>query len=92
MPFLGSPLRAAISSAIIRLNEDRTIASLKEKWWRQERGGGACAEEEEGASVSELGMVNVGGIFLVLGVGIVVGSALAALEYCVGRWNKSITY
>lgn len=40
--FPGSPLRSAISSAIIKLNEERKISQLKEKWWKKERGGGAC--------------------------------------------------
>ena len=37
-------------------------------------------------------MMNVGGIFLVLAAGIAVGGALAAIEYCVGRCNSSITF
>ena len=39
---LGSPLRSALSSAIIKLNEDGVIMELKEKWWKKERGGGSC--------------------------------------------------
>ena len=38
----GSPLRSALSSAIIKLNEEGLIMQLKEKWWKKERGGGAC--------------------------------------------------
>lgn len=40
--FIGSPLRSAISSAIIKLNEEGKILEMKEKWWKKERGGGAC--------------------------------------------------
>ena len=52
-------------------------------------------EEEEGGSVSELSMTNVGGIFLVLVLGIVMGAGMAGLEYLVGRCKASknkITY
>ncbi len=38
----GSPLRSAVSSAIIKLKEEGTIARLKEKWWKK-KGGGECA-------------------------------------------------
>ena len=49
-------------------------------------------EDEQSGSVSELGVTNVGGIFLVLALGMVVGGAVAAVEYCVGGCKKSITY
>jgi hypothetical protein len=38
----GSALRPLVSSAVIRLKEEGTIAALKRKWWQEERGGGAC--------------------------------------------------
>ena len=38
----GSPIRSAVSSAIIKLNEEGVIQRLKTKWWKKERGGGAC--------------------------------------------------
>ena len=77
----GSALRAPVSSAIIRLKEEGVIAALKAKWWREERGGGACLTEEAAAGgVSELGLDNVGGIFLVLGLGILASGLLALAE------------
>jgi ionotropic glutamate receptor len=38
----GSALRPLVSSSVIRLKEEGTIAALKRKWWQEERGGGAC--------------------------------------------------
>jgi hypothetical protein len=34
--------RSALSSAIIKLNEEGLIMELKEKWCEKEKGGGAC--------------------------------------------------
>ena len=66
---IGSPLRSYVSSAIIKLNEEGIIQRLKNKWWKNENGeqcnaGGGDSEAGSG-SVNELGLPNVGGIFLV---------------------------
>ena len=37
----GSPLTPAVSSAVIKLKEDGTIAKLKKKWWKKQ-GGEEC--------------------------------------------------
>lgn len=86
----GSPLRAHISSAIIKLNEQGTIARLKAKWWEKERGGGACLDRGESGSgnVSELNLQSFGGIFIVLAVGLVIGILVAILEKCWSRFIK----
>lgn len=76
----GSHLRSRISSAIIRLRQDGVLERLKEKWWREERGGGLCLEEESSGGVSKLTLHNLGGIFLVLLLGLVLGSIVALLE------------
>jgi len=41
--------------------------------------------------VSELGLRNVGGIFLVLGAGVVIGGLVAAVEHFYGRCKKKLT-
>lgn len=35
--------RNALSEGILRLQESGTLASLKNKWWKEKKGGGACA-------------------------------------------------
>ena len=52
------------------------------QWWQEERGGGACRLEEQSAAsaVSELDLENVGGIFLVLLIGLLIGCLVAVLE------------
>ena len=61
------------------------IQRLKNKWWKKEQAGGGCAasgdsSEDSSGSVSELGLQNVGGIFLVLLLGLVIGCVTAAVE------------
>merc|ERR1712223_473735 len=74
----GSSLRGPISNAIIKLNEEGYISDLKDQWWKKE---GTCAEEESNTSgVSALNLINVGGIFLVLLIGLIFGCILAVLE------------
>ena len=77
----GSAIRSHITSAIIRLRQDGVLDKLKVKWWREERGGGACEEEETASGgVSRLTLQNLGGIFLVLLIGLILGGLAAVLE------------
>ena len=77
----GSILRSSISSAIIRLRQQGILDRLKTKWWREERGGGSCEEEEQsGDAVSTLDIQNLGGIFLVLLLGLIMGLVVAGIE------------
>ena len=86
----GSQLRSLVSSAIIRLREEGEIARLKQKWWQEERGGGACESDEKAAGgVSELTLENVGGIFLVLLLGLVIGGLVAVVEVYWLHCNKT---
>lgn len=38
----GSPYRAALSQAVLKMQETNRLLILKKKWWQQMRGGGAC--------------------------------------------------
>ncbi|XP_011879931.1 PREDICTED: glutamate receptor ionotropic, kainate 2-like [Vollenhovia emeryi] len=63
----NSPYRTLINKAILTLGETGRLQALKKKWW-QEMGGGLCVKDDADKSVnsSELGLSNVGGVFLVL--------------------------
>lgn len=39
---LGSPFRAALSQAVLKMQETNRLLILKKKWWAEMRGGGAC--------------------------------------------------
>lgn len=84
---LDSPYRQQISKAILRLQEDGTIANLTELWWKtkntDENGNSVDCEagESTAGDTPELGMDNVGGVFLVLGVGLVLAVFVGLLEF-----------
>ncbi|XP_045125479.1 glutamate receptor ionotropic, kainate 2-like isoform X1 [Portunus trituberculatus] len=80
----GSPYTAKISSAILRMKENGTLHRLKDKWWK---GEGLCMNEASSAKSSgaaELGLANVGGVFVVLIGGMAVAALMAMCEF---MWN-----
>ncbi|XP_026301854.1 glutamate receptor ionotropic, kainate 2 isoform X2 [Apis mellifera] len=80
----NSPYRTPISGAILMLQEKGVLQDLKKKWW-EERGGGLCSKTEvEPTSSSELGLANVGGVFLVLLIGCCGSFIIAVFEFL---WN-----
>ena len=38
----GSPIREALNSAILELQERGLLHALKTKWWSMKNGGGVC--------------------------------------------------
>ncbi|RWS28514.1 Glutamate receptor: ionotropic kainate-like protein 2, partial [Leptotrombidium deliense] len=80
-----SPYRGIMSDAILQLQEGGVLHTLKNKWWSQERGGGKCgpkdgAQKAAGAA-SELGLANVGGVFVVLAGGSVIAIVICVSEF-----------
>lgn len=84
--FIDSPYRTHISQAILKMQEDGKLHDLKEKWWAPmdegtevcDTGGGG------GGDTPELGMDNVGGVFLVLGAGLLVSICVGIIDFL---WN-----
>lgn len=79
-----------LSGGILRLAEEGVLHTLQERWWKQKRGGGQCIEKSSG-SVRELGLSNVGGVFVVLLCGVVIASGVAILEFLWNFWKNSDT-
>ncbi|XP_008198458.1 glutamate receptor ionotropic, kainate 3 isoform X2 [Tribolium castaneum] len=78
------PYRSAINTAILKLQEEAKLTELKDKWWKKMRDEPSCPVRTLGKSSTELALDNVGGVFLVLGVGMAVAFVLAILEFL---WN-----
>jgi ionotropic glutamate receptor len=78
----GSPWRDQISSAILKLQEDSILQFLYTKWWKQ-KGAVACenTDEMKKDSANELGLANVGGVFVVLVAGLGLSVVAALLEF-----------
>ena len=59
----GTPYKALLDQAILKLMEQGVLHKLKVKWWKQKRGGGACSNKAK-SGVNPLGLANVAGVFL----------------------------
>ena len=78
----GSPYREPISTAILRLQEKTVLTELKNKWWKRMRGGGQCdSEKSKKGGHNELGLQNVGGVFVVLVGGLGIAFVISILEF-----------
>lgn len=81
-----SPYRPRVNEAILKLQEAGRLKVLKKRWWK-EKGGGACDDNEDEAAKensNELGLSNVGGVFLVLFFGCTAAFLVSILEFL---WN-----
>ncbi|XP_028969014.1 glutamate receptor ionotropic, kainate 2-like [Galendromus occidentalis] len=83
---LKSPLRSALTSAILILQEKGVLHALKMKWWKQQGGLLKCDEDKGSSSTSEMDMDSVGGVFLTLIVGCAVGVIIVICEFC---WKRA---
>lgn len=73
--------RTKLSEAILSLQESGKLEVLKNRWWKEKHGGGACdIDDGQGGDVKELTLANVGGVFVVLGMGITISFILCGLE------------
>lgn len=55
---------------------------MKIKWWKEDRGGGSCVDDSSGGQPDSLTLQNVGGVFLVLVVGTIIGFLCTFLQLC----------
>ncbi|XP_075975527.1 glutamate receptor ionotropic, kainate 2-like [Anticarsia gemmatalis] len=85
MPF-DSSYRTAVDNALLKLAESGKLVEIKNRWWKAPPDKACVAEEagEEGASAAELGVENVGGVFVVLGIGCGMAAAMGIFEFL---WN-----
>ncbi|KAL2747620.1 hypothetical protein V1477_004312 [Vespula maculifrons] len=79
----NSPYRTAISGAILKLQEEGKLHLLKTRWWKEKRGGGSCRDDtsKSSSAANELGLANVGGVFVVLMGGMGVACVIAVCEF-----------
>lgn len=81
----GSPWRDQISNAILQLQEKGDLHELYTKWWEKEGKdpNDKCEkiDDKKKDSANELSLENVGGIFVVLAVGLILSFFVAILEF-----------
>lgn len=80
-----SPYRGILSDAILELQELGKLHELKNLWWSIKKGGGKCGPKEGGqkaaGAASELGLANVGGVFVVLALGSIIAIVICVCEF-----------
>ncbi|XP_053682747.1 glutamate receptor ionotropic, kainate 2-like [Sabethes cyaneus] len=84
---VNSPYRTAISGAVLKMQEEGKLSQLKNRWWKERHGGGRCdapGTKAAGDSAAELGIDNVGGVFVVLAFGCFCAFIIGILEFL---WN-----
>ena len=82
----GSPYRDLISDAILMLQEEQILQMLYDKWWKEYGGAGKCdtGDDKLRKDANALTIANVGGVFVVLIVGLLLSPVVAAVEFV---WN-----
>ncbi|XP_030558727.1 glutamate receptor ionotropic, kainate 2 isoform X1 [Drosophila novamexicana] len=83
------PYRDVLSQAILELQEQGVLTKMKTKWWKEKRGGGACSDAGGEAGAVALEISNLGGVYLVLGVGAAFGVFVSLLEMLLGVKERS---
>lgn len=83
---VGSPWTNEVTNAILKLQEDGTLQNLYTKWWKHAKGALKCeaVDDKKKESINELGISNVGGVFLVLACGLIISIIAAIGEFI---WN-----
>ncbi|BFF90889.1 glutamate receptor ionotropic kainate 3 [Drosophila madeirensis] len=83
------PYRDILSQAILEMQEQGLLTKMKTKWWKEKRGGGACSDSDDDAGAVALEISNLGGVFLVMGVGSFFGIFVSLLEMVLGVKERS---
>ncbi|CAF1076629.1 unnamed protein product [Rotaria sordida] len=77
----NSPYRDILSDTILKLQDEGVIQKYYNKWWK-EAANLKCDEEDKRKEIaSALGFVNIGGIFVILAIGLVLSMIVAAIEF-----------
>ncbi|XP_037083602.1 glutamate receptor ionotropic, kainate 2-like isoform X1 [Pollicipes pollicipes] len=79
---MGSPWRDPISLAILELQEKAVIHTLYNKWWKDNVGSCNRDDKNKESKASELGVANIGGVFVVLLCGLAFAVCVAIVEFC----------
>jgi len=84
----GSPYTKAISDGTLALQEKGILQQLKHKWWKEMHGAGNCISDTGGDASGQLGLPNLGGVFIVLFGGMIMSCIIAVGEF---MWNARQT-
>ncbi|XP_074598215.1 ionotropic receptor 25a-like [Brevipalpus obovatus] len=82
----GSPLKDKLSSAILKLLNQRKLESLKDKWWNNNPEKKQCGDSKK--SSEGISIKNIGGVFIVITIGVGLACITLIYEQCFGKDRK----
>ena len=85
---LDSPYRDILSDTILKLQDEGVIQKYYNKWWKEAANLKCDQEDKRKDKASELGFANVGGIFVILAVGLILSMIVAAIEFSIKIRNR----
>ncbi|KAG7201200.1 hypothetical protein KM043_003987 [Ampulex compressa] len=85
----GSPLKDQFNNAILLLLNKRSLENLKDKWWKRNPERKNCELEDDQSD--GISIYNIGGVFVVIFLGIVLACCTLAFEYLYYRRRGRVT-
>merc|ERR1719422_603704 len=82
----GSPLKDQFNDAILKLLNQRTLETLKERWWNQNPEKKVCDDDDD--SGGGISIYNIGGVFIVIFIGIGLAIITLIFEYWYYKHKK----
>jgi len=82
----GSPLKDQFNDAILKLLNQRTLETLKERWWNQNPKKVTCDNDDD--SGGGISIYNIGGVFIVIFIGIGLAIITLIFEYWYYKHKK----
>ncbi|CAF2721364.1 unnamed protein product [Rotaria sp. Silwood2] len=77
----NSPYRDILSDTILKLQDAGVIQKYYNKWWKEAANLNCDEEDKRKEIASALGFANIGGVFVILAVGLVLSMIVAAVEF-----------
>ncbi|XP_037288820.2 ionotropic receptor 25a [Rhipicephalus microplus] len=75
----NSPLKDMLSSAIIKLLREGRLEDLKDIWWNKNPARQNCDDKDRQSDA--IGIRNIGGVFIVIGIGVVGAVITLGIEF-----------
>ncbi|KAL3196889.1 hypothetical protein MRX96_014977 [Rhipicephalus microplus] len=85
----NSPLKDMLSSAIIKLLREGRLEDLKDIWWNKNPARQNCDDKDRQSDA--IGIRNIGGVFIVIGIGVVGAVITLGIEFWWFRNRKAGT-
>ncbi|CAF1332816.1 unnamed protein product [Adineta steineri] len=84
----NSPYRDILSDTILKLQDEGVIQKYYNKWWKEAANIKCDREDKRKDLAAELGFANIGGVFVILAVGLVLSMIVAAVEFTIKIRNR----